>query len=69
MFPSVARLIAHMKPPWEIPQDADRKYGAYELVARGQSENGDFRYLVQLPPEYDPISALSYASSAERSLQ
>jgi pimeloyl-ACP methyl ester carboxylesterase len=51
--PSLARLIAHMTPPWEIPEKSVREYGAYELTAPGQSENGDFRYLVQLPPEYD----------------
>ena len=51
--PSLARLIAHMTPPWEIPEKGVREYGAYELTAPGQSENGDFRYLVQLPPEYD----------------
>jgi len=51
--PSLARLIAYMTPPWEIPEKSVREYGAYELTAPGQSENGDFRYLVQLPPEYD----------------
>ncbi|MCG8449516.1 MAG: peptidase, partial [Pirellulales bacterium] len=51
---NLARLIAHMKPPWDIPEEADQGHGAYELTAPGQSENGDFRYLVQLPPEYDP---------------
>ena len=50
---SVARLIAHMTPPWKIPEESMRKFGAYELTAPGQSENGDFRYLIQLPPEYD----------------
>jgi predicted esterase len=51
---NVAELIAHITPPWEIPQEADRKFGAYELHAPGRTEHGDFRYLVQLPPEYDP---------------
>jgi len=50
----VAQLLAHMIPPWEIPEEASRGYGVYELTAPGNSENGNFRYLVQLPPEYDP---------------
>ncbi len=52
--PQVARLIAHLTPPWEIPAEAVEGHGAYALTAPGQSENGDFRYHVQLPPEYDP---------------
>ena len=51
--PDVAKLLAHMKPPWEIPAGADRKFGVYELTAPGKTENGDFNYTVQLPPEYD----------------
>ena len=51
---NVAEMLAHMAPPWEIPAEAERKFGAYELFAPGHTEHGDFRYLVQLPPEYDP---------------
>jgi len=51
---NVAELIAHIVPPWEIPEEADQEHGAYELFAPGRTEHGDFRYLVQLPPEYDP---------------
>ncbi|MCH2114948.1 MAG: esterase family protein [Pirellulales bacterium] len=50
---NIARLLSHMRPPWDIPEQAVLGHGAYELSAPGQSENGDFRYLVQLPPEYD----------------
>jgi predicted esterase len=50
----VAQLIAHMTPVWEIPEGADHGFGYYELTAPGHSENGDFQYAVQLPPEYDP---------------
>ncbi len=50
----VAQMLAHLKPPWEIPDGSDRKFGYYELLAPGRTEHGDFRYLVQLPPEYDP---------------
>jgi dienelactone hydrolase len=50
----IAKLIARMKPPWH-----DAAYlkpaGAYlTLAAPGQTEDGDFTYHVQLPPEYDP---------------
>lgn len=51
---NVAALLAHMRPPWDIPPEADRKFGAFELSAKGHTEDGDFTYLVQLPPEYDP---------------
>jgi predicted esterase len=51
---NVAALLAHMRPPWDLPADADRKFGAFALTAPGHTEHGDFRYLVQLPPEYDP---------------
>ena len=50
----VAAILARLIPPWPIPKEANRGDGAYELMAPGNSENGDFRYHVQLPPEYDP---------------
>ncbi len=50
----IAKLIAHMAPPWKVPEDAALGYDSYMLVAPGQTENGDFSYLIQLPPEYDP---------------
>jgi len=50
----VAAILAQLTPPWPIPKEAELGDGAYELMAPGNSENGDFRYLVQLPPEYDP---------------
>lgn len=51
---NIARLLSHMTPPWDIGEQVVLEHGACELSAPGQSENGDFRYLVQLPPEYDP---------------
>ena len=56
--PEVAKLLAHMKPPWPItekgaPKSAAKEHGVFELMAPGQTEHGDFRYVVQLPPEYD----------------
>ena len=52
--PDVAKLIANMKPPWEVPSEAIKPFGVCELMAPGKTEHGDFPYLVQLPPEYDP---------------
>ena len=50
----VAELLAHIQPPWDIPEGAEREFGTFELTAVGRTEHGNFRYLVQLPPEYDP---------------
>lgn len=50
----LARLIAHMKPPWHEPEQAATPGGYLELSAPSQTEDGDFNYAVQLPPEYDP---------------
>jgi len=52
--PDVAKLLEHMRPPWDIPEGAAQPFQAFELTAPGKTEHGDFRYLVQLPPEYDP---------------
>ncbi len=51
----VARLLRWMEPPWDIDERTAQAYGFYEMIAPGRSEAGDFRYLVQLPPEYDPF--------------
>jgi predicted esterase len=50
----VAQLLRQMAPPWAIDEKTSRGYGFYELIASGRGESGNFRYLVQLPPEYDP---------------
>ncbi|MEM9352704.1 MAG: peptidase [Planctomycetota bacterium] len=52
--PNVAALLANMLPPLDAPDDAERGPGCYELTAPGLTEDGNFRYLVQLPLEYDP---------------
>ncbi|TWU23751.1 peptidase [Bythopirellula polymerisocia] len=49
-----ASVLAQLTPPLAIPKEAKLGYGAYELSARGHTEEGNFRYLVQVPPEYDP---------------
>ncbi|MEO2048644.1 MAG: peptidase, partial [Pirellulales bacterium] len=57
----VAKLLRWMNPPWDLMNpswDIDKStshgFGYHELIAKGSSEAGNFRYLVQLPPEYDP---------------
>jgi pimeloyl-ACP methyl ester carboxylesterase len=52
--PRVASIIANLTPPWEIPKEASQGQGAYDLTAPGHTEDGDFHYLAQTPPEYDP---------------
>lgn len=50
----IAKLIARMKPPWHDPQYLAPQGASLQLAAPGQTEDGDFIYHVQLPPEYDP---------------
>jgi pimeloyl-ACP methyl ester carboxylesterase len=52
--PRVAAILAQLTPPWFDPKQGALGYGEYELMAPGQTEHGDFRYIVQVPPEYDP---------------
>ncbi len=58
----LALLIAHMKPPVvTLPQDgtevvADNETpGLYEITIQGIEDQAEFKYLVQLPPEYHPL--------------
>ncbi len=50
----VAQIVAHMKPPVEMSAPADGKPGLYELEVPGLGQSPPVRFLVQLPPEYDP---------------
>jgi len=50
----VAALLAHMKPPIDTPEGSRRFPGQHELETAGLPQEAPFRYLVQLPPEYDP---------------
>mgnify|MGYP001243328488 CR=1 FL=1 len=51
----VAQILKLMKPPIETPKEAERGPGQYELTVPGLADEPDFRYVVQLPPEYDPL--------------
>jgi len=51
----VARLIAHMKPAFDLPEQTSTTAGLFQCsVAAGLPEEPDVIYHVQLPPEYDP---------------
>lgn len=50
----LAKLLAHMKPPFETESAADGPPGFYQLAVSGLAGEPDIEYLVQLPPEYDP---------------
>src|SRR5690606_28089066 len=49
---TVAKLVAHMKPPLE--STATSMPGFYELSVPGLGNEAPVNYYVQLPPEYDP---------------
>lgn len=51
----VAKLLANMKPPLESPAPGADKPGYYELEVPGLPPALPVPYLVQLPPEYDPL--------------
>lgn len=53
--PRVAQLLKLMKPPLEVPEDAKRGPGLYELEVPGLPGESNARYWIQLPPEYDPL--------------
>jgi len=51
----IAQMLKLMKPPLEPSQDSVRGDGMYDLKISGLANQTDVRYLVQLPPEYDPL--------------
>lgn len=51
----VAKIIAQMKPPVETPAASPGQPGYYALEVAGQAQLPPVPYLVQLPPEYDPL--------------
>ncbi|MHB0955734.1 MAG: carboxylesterase family protein [Pirellulaceae bacterium] len=50
----LAKLIATMKPPREIQIPEEGVAGLVERSIPGVGDEPEFRYLVQIPPEYDP---------------
>jgi pimeloyl-ACP methyl ester carboxylesterase len=51
----VAEILKLMKPPMAASKQSERGPGLFELSSRGMTGENDGRYLVQLPPEYDPL--------------
>jgi pimeloyl-ACP methyl ester carboxylesterase len=51
----VAQILKLMKPPLDVPNEAQRGPRCFELPVTGLEGQGDAKYLVQLPPEYDPL--------------
>jgi hypothetical protein len=51
----VARILKLMKPPIETAKGAERGPSQYEFELPVLPDEPDFRYLIQLPPEYDPL--------------
>ncbi len=52
--PTVARLVAHMQPPLAPSLENGDHSGSFEFSVGTVSNEPPTRYLVQLPPEYDP---------------
>jgi predicted esterase len=51
---NLARIIATMDPPWPVQFPTEGIPGLLELAVPGLENGPDFRYVVQVPPEYDP---------------
>jgi hypothetical protein len=51
----VAQILKLMKPPLDVPEGAQLGPRLYELSVPGLPGQADFRYFIQLPPEYDPL--------------
>jgi predicted esterase len=50
----IAKLIAHMKPAFDLPEPLSTTNGLFQRSIPGLPEEPDVVYHVQLPPEYDP---------------
>ncbi len=54
-FERIAQMLKLMKPPLDATKQSESGPGMYELNVAGLPGEADVRYLVQLPPEYDPL--------------
>ena len=52
---TVAKLLSHMKPPVVTPPELEERPGHFTLEVPGRGNSLPVPYLVQLPPEYDPL--------------
>lgn len=51
---SIAKLVANMRPPLELPESTPTAPGLYRLSVPAWDEGPPIEYFVQLPPAYDP---------------
>jgi pimeloyl-ACP methyl ester carboxylesterase len=51
----IAQMLKLMKPPLDAPKESERGPRMYDLKLAGLPGETDARYVVQLPPEYDPL--------------
>jgi pimeloyl-ACP methyl ester carboxylesterase len=51
----IAQMLKLMKPPLAPPKESERGPRMYDLGVTGLPGESDARYVVQLPPEYDPL--------------
>lgn len=51
----VAQLLKLVKPPLALTEESQQSPGVHQLTTAIGPGKGDVRYLVQLPPEYDPL--------------
>ncbi|WP_425398274.1 alpha/beta hydrolase-fold protein [Aeoliella sp.] len=51
----VAQILKLVKPPQPVPEGAQRGVRYYEIGVELAPPSGPVRYLVQLPPDYDPL--------------
>jgi predicted esterase len=51
---NVAKLLATMNPPWDVEWPSEGIPGLLDRSVSAGDGDDEFRYLIQLPPEYDP---------------
>lgn len=52
---NVTAILAHMKPPLALPPGDEKRPGFYSFEVQVMPKEPAVTYLVQLPPEYDPL--------------
>lgn len=50
----IAKILENIKPPLAAPQTEQKIPGLYEITVPGIEQQNEFKYFLQLPPEYDP---------------
>ncbi len=63
---NLAKILAHMAPPVATQVPMEGVPGLLEMSIPGIDDSSEIRYLVQVPPEYDPLAAVSLRCHAPR---